>query len=231
MVKKLDFFTISIKLHCAPGETLILTGPSGSGKTTILRCLAGLERLDEGFIRYNGTYWDTKKTNQHLQPRHRNIGFLTQEYGLFPHMRILDNIRFALRDQDDPEECLAAMGLWHLCQKFPHEISGGERQRAALCQSLASKPHLLLLDEPFSALDIENRGLLQRCLAVTQEQTGLTIIHVTHDLSETLNGKVKTMALNEGREAPQWLARQQEDLVRKLHEWRRKQCPAQTLPS
>lgn len=222
IVKKLDFFTISLSLNCLPGETVLLTGPSGSGKTTILRCLAGLERLDSGCIGWNGVIWDAGPSGKYTKPRHRTLGFLTQDYGLFPHMTVLENIRFAMRGQEDPEDCLATLGLWHLRQKRPHEISGGERQRAALCQSLASKPQLLLLDEPFSALDIENRTLLHRCLAREQEENDLAVVHVTHDLSEILNGRARIVALDRGREAPQWLARVETDLARSLRQGRRR---------
>lgn len=225
LVKKLDFFTINIELHCPPGKTLILTGPSGSGKTTILRCLAGLERLDEGFIRFNSTYWNKDGSGQHTKPRHRNIGFLAQDYALFPHMSVYQNIQFALRSSENMEACLDALGLWHLRHKYPHEISGGERQRVALCQSLASKPHLLLLDEPFSALDIENRSLLKKRLTAAQEKTGLVVVHVTHDLGEVFSGEAQVVALNLGREAPEWLVRQQAELLRSLQQKRENQSP------
>jgi molybdate transport system ATP-binding protein len=219
LVKQLAFFTINVSLQCAPGETVILTGPSGSGKTTILRCLAGLERLDNGFIRFNGTGWSETSTGLHRMPRHRKIGFLAQNYGLFPHMTVYQNVRFALRPPEDADYYLTSMGIWHLRHKKPHEISGGELQRAALCQTLASKPQLLLLDEPFSALDIENRYRLREWLATVQSETGLAIIHVTHDLAEALISHAHLIAVDNGQESSEWLARQQTLLLRNLHKW------------
>ncbi len=208
LVKRLAHYTLDFSLGCAPGSTVILTGPSGSGKTTALRCLAGLERLDGGFIRFKGTCWNDSATNQHLCSRYRGIGFLSQDYALFPHMTLGQNIRFALRGPGEPDECLEAMGIAHLRDKRPHQISGGERQRAALCQTLASKPGLLLLDEPFSALDIENRHLLRKQLHVEQMRSGLTIIQVTHDLTEALSSPARIIALHQGQENPDWLQRQ-----------------------
>lgn len=220
LVKQLAFFTINISLQCAPGETVILTGPSGSGKTTILRCLAGLERLDGGFIRFNGQTWNQRDNHMHTAPRYRHVGFLSQDYGLFPHMTICQNVRFAMQPPDDAEYYLASMGIWHLRQKKPHEISGGERQRAALCQMLASKPQILLLDEPFSALDIENRFRIREWLATMQRDTELAIIHVTHDLAEALASPAHLVAVDNGQESTEWLVRQQSLLLHNLHQWR-----------
>lgn len=230
LVKKLDFFTINVELYCAPGQTLILTGPSGSGKTTILRCIAGLERLDDGFICFNDMHWSKGGSALHVKPRHRRIGFLAQDYALFPHMSVYQNVQFAMQGSEDPAACLDSMGLLHLRHKYPHEISGGERQRTALCQSLASKPHVLLLDEPFSALDIENRSLLKRRLAAIQEETNLAVLHVTHDLSEVFSEGAEVFVLDRGRESPEWLARQQAELLRNLQQWSGTQCSVSTPP-
>lgn len=217
LIKRLAHYTLELSLCCAPGGTVILTGPSGSGKTTALRCLAGLERLDGGCIRFNGACWDDATAGQHTRPRHRGIGFLSQEYALFPHMTLRQNIRFALQGPGAAEELLEAMGIGHLCDKRPHQISGGERQRAALCQTLASKPGLLLLDEPFSALDMENRRILREMLRLTQAQSRLTIVQVTHDLAEALSVPAQIVALHQGREDADWLDRQRALLMHDLY--------------
>ena len=208
LIKKLVFFTLDLHIECPPCETVILTGPSGSGKTTALRCLAGLEPMDNGFIRFNGTYWNECNTGIKVACRHRNIGFLSQDYRLFPHMTVRQNIQFATRKQGDADAYLASMGLLHLRQKKPHEISGGERQRAALCQILARSPKLLLLDEPFSALDIKNRHLLRQKLQEVQAQSGLPIIQVTHDIVEALTVSTRIISLHQGHEDHDLLNRQ-----------------------
>lgn len=211
--KKLNFFNLDIALECPPGQTLVLVGPSGSGKTTVLRCLAGLERIDRGWIIFNGQCWNDCATTHHLSPRHRRLGFLSQDYTLFPHMNLKDNIQFVLPSGEDPMAYLEPMGIAHLGQKWPHQISGGERQRAALCQTLARRPQLLLLDEPFSALDIENRTLLRELLLQEQQRSGLAIVQVTHDLAEALSGSGRVIALQQGKEAPDWLERQRTLLI------------------
>ena len=217
LVKQLSFFTLDLSLQCNPGETVFLTGPSGSGKTTVLRCLAGLERIDSGFIHFNGKCWNDSIRGVHIGPRHRGIGFLSQGYGLFPHMTVRQNVHFGLRKPGEADTYLASMGIVHLRDKKPHEISGGERQRAALCQILASKPRLLLLDEPFSALDIENRALLREQLATEQRAMGLSVVQVTHDLSEALTSQARVIGLHQGQQSPDWLDRQRIVLLHNLN--------------
>lgn len=213
LYKKLPFFTLDLPLTCPLGKTLALIGPSGSGKTTILRCLAGLERIDRGWISFNGQRWNESGTSHHTSPRHRRIGFLCQDYALFPHMNLEDNIRFVLSYREDPMDHLETMGIGHLAKKRPHQVSGGERQRAALCQTLARRPRLLLLDEPFSALDIENRTLLRKRLHRKQQESQLTIVQVTHDLTEALSASDRVISLKQGHVDPDWLQRQRSLLI------------------
>jgi len=224
--KQLPFFTLDLRLECAPGETLVVIGPSGSGKTTALRCLAGLERIDRGQIHCHGKLWCDTTARYHASPRHRLLGYLSQEYALFPHMSLLDNIRFVLPAGEDALARLEAMGIGHLAGKRPQQISGGERQRAALCQTLARRPSLLLLDEPFSALDIENRHLLRELLRHEQRQSGLMIVQVTHDLTEALGSAARVLALHQGQEDPDWLQRQHRLLLRDLAQLRPETVPA-----
>lgn len=224
LVKRMAFFTIDVHLQCPRGKTLILTGPSGSGKTTLLRCLAGLDSIDKGFITFDGKPWADTATGRSLGTRYRRVGFLSQEYHLFPHMTVLENIRFGARDRKDAESYLGAMNITHLGSVKPRALSGGERQRVALCQTLASKPQLLLLDEPFSALDLENRILLRQWLAEQQQQHYFTIIQITHDLTEALGEGANVLALTEGRAAPEWLNRQKHLFWQSLGTTREHSC-------
>jgi molybdate transport system ATP-binding protein len=217
--KRLPCYCLQLSLSCAPGETLMLVGPSGSGKTTVLRCLAGLSALDHGFIRYNGQCWEQAPTGRRLSPQARRIGLLSQNCLLFPHMRVEQNVRFAMERKQDVQELIEALGLGALAQRYPHELSGGERQRVALCQALARRPQLLLLDEPFSALDLENRRLLRALLNETQARLNLPIVQVTHDLREALASQAHILCLRNGREDQLWFRRQRRELVRDQFAW------------
>ncbi len=220
IVKTRGRFALDVELACAPGELLALVGPSGSGKTTILRCLAGLEAPGGGRIAVDGAVWDEPGRKIRLTPQARGAGLLTQDYALFPHMTVLQNVVFALPSgpktgtarhgglPDDPMALLAIMGIESLARKKPRDISGGERQRAALCQTLARRPALLLLDEPFSALDVENRmGLRERIMDI-KRTWNIPIVHVTHDLADALVMADRIVSLKNGRRDDAWLERQ-----------------------
>ena len=221
LVKKLPSYTLSVSIDCPPGETVILTGPSGSGKTTVLRCLAGLEKLDDGQVYFQGICWNCTKKEVQASPQVRETGFLSQEYALFPHMTLAENVLFAMRRPENPMDLLDSMGISHLHDKRPHQVSGGERQRAALCQTLARRPKLLLLDEPFSALDIENRHALRQKLLDVQKQWALPIIQVTHDLVEALASSARIISLREGREDSSWLQQQKAFIASDIQRLRR----------
>ncbi len=211
--KRLDHFTLDVELSCRKGETLCIVGPSGSGKTTLLRLLAGLDRPDNGEIRMGPSAWLHSGQGLRLPPQRRSVGLVFQDYSLFPHMSLLKNVRYAARSMEMVENLLHTFGISHLRAKMPRHISGGERQRGALCQALARGPELLLLDEPFSALDLETRLGLRRVLRQVQEDTPLCMVHVTHDLNEALFLGDRIIALQKGVEAPDWLRRQL-DLLR-----------------
>ncbi|MBV5328130.1 MAG: ATP-binding cassette domain-containing protein [Chlorobium sp.] len=216
LVKKLPSYTLAVSISCPPGETVVLTGPSGSGKTTVLRCLAGLEKLDDGHVHFQGRCWNNAKKGVQASPQSREVGFLSQEYALFPHMTLAENVLFAMRRPENPGELLDAMGIGHLQNKHPHQVSGGERQRAALCQTLARRPKLLLLDEPFSALDIENRHALRQKLLAIQKQWNLPIIQVTHDLIEAMALSARIISLQNGSEDSTWLQKQKALIAKDL---------------
>ncbi|MFP7755503.1 ATP-binding cassette domain-containing protein [Thermodesulfobacteriota bacterium B35] len=184
ILKKRERFTVDVRLCCPAGELLVLTGPSGSGKTTVIRTLAGLERPDAGYIRYRERYWFSTEERILLKPRQRRVGYVFQEHTLFPHLTVAKNIAYGCRDPRRVDELLSMLHIRHLARSRPHEISGGERQRAALAQALATDPQVLLLDEPFSALDGGTRALLRAELKRLQNRLRLPVIMVTHDADE-----------------------------------------------
>ena len=165
-----------------------LLGPSGCGKTTVLRAIAGFEHVSSGEIRLNGAV--VSAPTVHLPPERRRIGMVFQDYALFPHLSVADNIAFGLHGATGEErrarvgELLATVGLGDSGGKFPHELSGGQQQRVALARALAPKPHLLLLDEPFSNLDVDLRERLSLEVRDIIKRAGITAILVTHDQHE-----------------------------------------------
>jgi molybdate transport system ATP-binding protein len=172
------------------GETLALVGPSGAGKTSLLRAVAGLERPSGGQIALGEEVWFDAAHRHHLSPERRRVGYLPQDYALFPHLTVAGNVRFAAkRDRPDLLEMLA---ISHLADVRPARLSGGERQRAALARALAREPRVLLLDEPFGALDAITRDQVRAELADLLERLSLPTLVVTHSFEDatTLAGRV-----------------------------------------
>ncbi len=171
-------------------EILVLVGPSGSGKTTVLKCLAGLKAPGRGLIRINERILYSDKDSINLAPRERRIGYVFQEYALFPHMTVRKNVMYGLSKEklkSRPkmvDEILEMMGIKHLKDRHPQQISGGEKQRVALARALVTEPEIMLLDEPLSALDQEIRGDLQQELKKLQRQWRIPFVLVTHDMNE-----------------------------------------------
>ena len=194
-----------VSLEIAPGELVALLGPSGSGKTTLLRVIAGLERPDSGRIHFDGH--DT--TERRVQER--EVGFVFQHYALFRHMTIFENVAFGLRVRPRalrPNEfeigrrvtkLLKLVQLDWLAQRYPHQLSGGQRQRIALARALAIEPKILLLDEPFGALDAKVRRELRRWLRRLHDEIALTSVFVTHDQEEALEVADRVVVVNKGR--------------------------------
>lgn len=164
----------------------VLFGPSGSGKTTLLRLLAGLERPDQGAVHFDGQTWFDSERTLSLTPQRRRAGFLFQNYALFPHLTVEQNVAFAAHQPGKAADWLARFGISHLAARLPHAISGGEQQRVALARALAAEPALLLLDEPLSALDAATRARLRHELRRTLAENGMPSIIVTHDRVEAL---------------------------------------------
>jgi sulfate transport system ATP-binding protein len=194
-----------VSLEVCTGELLALLGPSGSGKTTLLRVIAGLETVDSGQVLFHGE----DATTQHV--RERRVGFVFQHYALFRHLSIFENVAFGLRvrprSQRPPEaeirrrvhELLALVQLDWLADRYPHQLSGGQRQRIALARALAVEPRVLLLDEPFGALDAKVRQELRRWLRRLHDEMHITSVFVTHDQDEALEVSDRVVVMNEGR--------------------------------
>ncbi|KPX12721.1 Polyamine ABC transporter, ATP-binding protein [Pseudomonas syringae pv. delphinii] len=190
-----------INCRIAKGEFVTLLGPSGCGKSTLLRCIAGLTPVNSGHILLDGN--DLVP----LTPQKRNIGMVFQSYALFPNMTVEQNVAFGLRMQkvsaDDSErrvaEILRMVELHDFAKRYPHQLSGGQCQRVALARSLVTRPRLLLLDEPLSALDARIRKLLREQIRAIQRELGLTTIFVTHDQEEALTMSDRIFLMNQGR--------------------------------
>jgi molybdate transport system ATP-binding protein len=202
--KKLPHFSLDVELRCPAGRILVLTGPSGSGKTTLLRLLAGLDDPDTGTVTMGETVWRDTDLGLRVKPQDRGVGLVFQEYSLFPHMTLAQNVSYAATDQVFVAELLRLFGIEHLAKAKPRSMSGGERQRGALCQALARRPKVLLLDEPFSALDAATRLTLRKELLAVRARFAIPIVHVTHDLAEAAFLGDQVLAVNRGVIDPYW---------------------------
>jgi sulfate transport system ATP-binding protein len=201
-----DFAAVDrVDLDVATGELVALLGPSGSGKTTLLRIIAGLEAPDSGAVSFHGE----DATDTHA--RERRVGFVFQHYALFGHLTIFENVAFGLRVRpraQRPSEAeiaqkvhtlLELVQLDWLADRHPHELSGGQRQRIALARALAVEPRVLLLDEPFGALDARVRQELRRWLRRLHDDVRVTSVFVTHDQEEALEVADRVVVMNHGR--------------------------------
>jgi molybdate transport system ATP-binding protein len=199
-------FTLDLQLKIEQGEFITLFGQSGAGKTTLLRCLAGLEKPDTGCIKVNGESWFDHKTGLMLRAQHRHAGYMFQDYALFPNMTVRGNLEFAQRpgaNKQRVSELVELMGLGELQQRKPDTLSGGQKQRVALARALAAEPKMLLLDEPFSALDHATRVRLQDEVMRLQRHFGLTTVMVSHDVGEVYKLSQRVMVIEQGRIAKQ----------------------------
>lgn len=177
---------LKIQTEIGAGELVALFGASGAGKTTLLRIISGLLNPDQGKVLFGDTIWFDSEKQINLPTQQRNIGFMFQDYALFPNMTVEENIFFAqtVKDIKAASELIAIFGLHELRKRKPAKLSGGQKQRLALARALARKPQLLLLDEPLSALDAEMRVMLQDEIRRAHEMLGATTLMVSHDLNE-----------------------------------------------
>ena len=191
-----------LSLSVREGEILTLLGPSGCGKTTTLRLIAGLERPDGGTVRLNG---ESMSGSSFVAPEDRGVGVVFQEFALFPHLTARENIAFGLKDQPDDEvearvdELLDLVDLPDQGDSYPDQLSGGQQQRVALARSLAPEPEILLLDEPFSNLDVDLRVEMREEVRDIIKRTGVTAISVTHDQEEALSISDRVAVMTDGR--------------------------------
>ena len=177
-------FELDVAASFAEGGFLGVRGPSGSGKTTLLRSIAGLCKPDEGFVRVGEETWYDSRKRVFAPPRRRSVGFVFQDYALFPHLTVFGNVQYATGDRRRTEELLEMTRMSDWARHFPRELSGGQKQRTALARALGRKPRLLLLDEPLSALDEELRSSLGEELSRIRRESGVTAILVSHSRSE-----------------------------------------------
>ena len=196
-----EFHLKEINLSIQKGEYFVILGPTGSGKTVLLETLAGLNRISEGNIFLFG------KDITRLEPEKRGLGFVYQDYALFPHLSLFENIAYGLKlhrtskefIHKEVQEISKLLGIDHLLKRRPAALSGGEQQRAALARALVLNPDVLLLDEPLGALDPATKEELQTELAGIHTRLGTTILHVTHDFEEALTLAQRIAVFREGR--------------------------------
>ncbi len=194
-------FILKADLAIKGNELVAFFGPSGVGKTTLLRIIAGLTDADEGYLKVDGRTWFDSVSRINLSPQKRKVGFVFQNYALFPNMSVLENIRFAQSKQDKKYLCelLEILGLEKLKNRKPAMLSGGQQQRVALARALARKPDILLLDEPLSALDQEMRTVLQNEIMQVHNRWNITSILVSHDLPEVFRLCSRVIVLKNGK--------------------------------
>ena len=192
---------LNIKVFIKKGEFITLYGPSGAGKTSILKMIAGLLSPSEGNIIVNGKSWFNSEKKTNLSPQKRNVGFVFQNYALFPNMSVAQNLKYAqqVKDHSFYNEIVDMLEINHFLDQNINLLSGGQQQRISIGRALLNKPEILLLDEPLSALDVEMRSKLQDYLKAIHKKFGITTVLVSHDPGEILKLSSKVIELREGK--------------------------------
>ena len=195
----------------APSGVTILFGPSGSGKTTCLRAVAGIVTPDEGRISLDGRVYFDSASGVNLPIQQRHVGFVFQDYLLFPHLTAEQNVAYGIRAEENSgapskaakseraRELLSLLGIEYAARQYPREMSGGESQRVALARALASDPAIVLLDEPLSAVDAKTRARLLVEIKATQQRTGIPFLYVTHNMAEVVEIGDYVIVIEEGQ--------------------------------
>lgn len=205
--KRLKYFDLEISLTCRMERMMVIIGPSGGGKTTLIRMLAGLTKPDEGRVAFGDEVWYDSACNINVTPQKRRLGYVFQDYSLFPHLNLFENAAFAATDKKEVDALFDLFKINHLRKRKPHMVSGGERQRCAICQALARHPRLLLLDEPFSALDVVTRRGLREEIKRLKSGWSCPIIYVTHDINEALFLADEILPVVDGKIDNGWMLR------------------------
>lgn len=211
LIKQLNYFTLDVE-YSMENELLVIEGSSGAGKTTILNCLAGIMKPDDGNITIDGRVLFSHTNKVNIAAEKRNIGYLFQNYALFPNMTVRQNVLYGLKNKKEyrkkasrkemleyADYMMETLGISHLANKNSSAISGGEKQRTALARAMVTKPSLLLLDEPFSALDENTKGRIYEEFNEFKETLKIPTILITHNHRETELFADKNITLKEGR--------------------------------
>lgn len=196
--KELELFKLDIKFNIDK-EVLAIQGASGSGKTTILNIIAGLVKADRSEIANGDVILESSNKKIYLPSRKRNVGYMFQNYGLFPHLNVEKNIKFAMKDNELYDILLEVLNLTDLLKRYPSDISGGEKQRVALLRTLVTKPEVLLMDEPFSALDTQLKEKLYPSFGELIKSLDIPVLIITHDNDEAKILADKIIHIDKGR--------------------------------
>lgn len=200
----------NVSLSLIKGNIIAIVGESGSGKTTLIRLITGLEVLDSGTISVKNKV--VSSNSVFIEPQFRNVGMVFQDYALFPHFTIFDNIAYGIsklpNKKERVKEVLDLVGLSDKEKNYPHELSGGQQQRVALARALAPKPELLILDEPFSNLDVILRNQLRKDVQRILKETNTTAIFVTHDIKDAIEISDEILVLQNGNVLQQGITKE-----------------------
>ena len=193
---------LDIDINIIQGKLVTIYGDSGAGKTSILRIIAGLLEADTGFISVNKKTWLDSNKGISLKPQQRKIGFVFQDYALFPNMTVKENLLFALEKKQDKQivdDLISIVELGDLQNRYPEKLSGGQKQRVALARAMVRKPEILMLDEPLSALDAKMRSKLQDYILKVHKQFNLTTLLISHEISEVIKMSDEIFILENGK--------------------------------